>query len=447
MSKDRSKTYSKEEIDEIIEKNKQLEHEVASLNKIVNSRRYRFADKTGNLFNRLAPVHSARRGLLKVAYSPVRAYKKYRSTTILRKIQKLSDRYSRIIIIHSIPWNVALKQRPHHLASRLAEHNQFIIYLEPDEALTSFRKISDNFITTNSLDNVLNITKRKGSHYYFFFNNVSNIAPEIIDSVKDNGYEIIYEYIDEFHEDISGTITNQLAIWNNMKNLKPAAILASADKLFDDAVLHYKKNRVLLSKNAVNIVDFDYRNYTDSEVPSDLKKILLTKHKIVGYYGAISPWLNYDLIHKSAKENPELEFVFIGVNYQDSLKNLDTSIKNIHFLGPKDYDKLPLYSSKFDCAIIPFNYGEIAKGTSPVKLFEYMAMGLPTVCTRDLLECYGYKNVLISDNDDAFVDNIRKAVKIHEKEEVREKLLSQAKQNSWASRAEDIVNYLDKLEK
>jgi hypothetical protein len=381
-----------------------------------------------------------------LAYSPIRAYKRYKQNATTRKIQKLASNYSRVIVMHSIPWNVQLKQRPHHLASKLTEHDLFVIYLEPDEAITSFRKVSDNFVTTNSLDNIMRLTKRADTHYYFFFNNVSNITLDCVKEIKASGYNIIYEYIDEFHEDISGTVTNQLDIWNNMKELAPAAILASADKLYNDAVKQYKKSRVLLSKNAVNISDFDYHNYEDAEIPGDLKKILLSGHKIVGYYGAISPWLNYDLIHKAAKNNPDLEFVFIGVNYQDSLKNLDTSIKNIHFLGPKDYAKLPLYSRRFNCAMIPFNYGEIAKGTSPVKLFEYMAMGLPTVCTRDLLECYGYKHVLISENDEEFSENLKKAIESQDSEKTKEKLLAQAKKNSWGSRANDIVDYLDKLE-
>lgn len=447
VNKKAEENYTKKEIEKIIERNNQLEHEVASLNKIVKSRRFQFADKIGNLYNRVVPEHTIRRRVARGLYAPVRYVSNRKHTVKFRTMQKMASNYSRVIVMHSIPWNVSLKQRPHHLAARLAEHDLFMIYLEPDEALTSFRKISDNFVTINSLETALKIPKKSNTRYYFFFNNVSNIPLSTIEKIKSNGFEIVYEYIDEFHEDISGTITNQLDVWNNLKNIKPAVVLASADKLYDDAIKNYRKDRVLLSKNAVNISDFDFHNYKDIEIPSDMKKILLKNHKIVGYYGAISPWLNYDLIHETAKSNPDMEFVFIGSNYQNSLQKLDISIKNIHFLGPKDYRKLPYYSSLFDCAIIPFSYGEIAKGTSPVKLFEYMAMGLPTVCTRDLLECYGYENVLISKDNNEFSKNICNAVRIKEDEQAREKLLEQARNNSWHSRANDIVDYLDLYEK
>lgn len=445
MTKEKKLEFTKENFESIIEENKQLKHEVASLHKIVNSRRYQFADKVGNLYNRIAPEHTVRRKIARGIYAPVRAYKKSREQSLEKKIEKLSSKYDRIIVMHSIPWNTPLKQRPHHLASRLAEHNLFMIYLEPDEALTKFRRVGNNFITTNSFETVLNLKKNVNSEYFFFFNNVLDIPLETVKKIKDSGYKIIYEYIDEFHEDISGSMTNQLEVWNNIKKIAPVAILASADKLFDDAVRKYKKDGVLLSKNAVNITDFDFHNYKDVEVPSDLKKIVSTGHKIVGYYGAISPWLNYDLIHKTAKDNPDIEFVFIGVNYQNCLKNLNQSIRNIHFLGPKDYKILPHYSTFFDCAIIPFNYGEIAKGTSPVKLFEYMAMGIPTVGTRDLKECYGYNHVFIAKDDNDFSAMIKKAVKEKEDESIQDELLEQAKQNSWRKRSDDIIDFLDSL--
>jgi glycosyltransferase involved in cell wall biosynthesis len=117
-------------------------------------------------------------------------------------------------------------------------------------------------------------------------------------------------------------------------------------------------------------------------------------------------------------------------------------LKNVYYLGPKNYSDLPKYSSKFDCAIIPFELGKIANGTSPVKLFEYMAMGLPTVGTRDLNECKGYEYVYLANNERDFSDKLRLAVEEHKDDKVRETLLNQAKDNTWSKRAEDIVSEL-----
>ena len=114
-------------------------------------------------------------------------------------------------------------------------------------------------------------------------------------------------------------------------------------------------------------------------------------------------------------------------------------LKNIYYLGPKKYADLPKYSSKFDCAIIPFGLGEIAKGTSPVKLFEYMAMGLPTVVTKDLKECEGYDYVYLAKNEKDFSDKLKLAIRESKKSDVKEKLRTYAEDNTWMKRAEDIM--------
>ena len=84
---------------------------------------------------------------------------------------------------------------------------------------------------------------------------------------------------------------------------------------------------------------------------------------------------------------------YLGVDYNGAAIDLEKK-KNVHNLGAKNYESLPKYANSFSCAMIPFKRGEIAKATSPVKLFAYMAAGLPTVCTRDLQECKGYEFVL-----------------------------------------------------
>ncbi len=64
-----------------------------------------------------------------------------------------------------------------------------------------------------------------------------------------------------------------------------------------------------------------------------------------------------------------------------------------------------------DVMIIPFVLNEITSSTSPVKLFEYMAMKKPIV-TTDMLECRKYKSVLIGKNYEDFIKKIRRSNEI-----------------------------------
>lgn len=433
------KKFTDKEIEELVEENRRLKTENVSMQKVLNSRRFRAAEKIANVFNAVLPEGSVRRKTVSSMRVPIKVYRNAVDSVRVKKIERLIASHNKVVVMHSIPWNTPLKQRPHHLARCLAECGAMVIYLEPDEPIKKMRTISSNFITINSWDVLFQLKLSAKRNYYFFFNNVSNIPFSTIRKIKDFGYGLVYEYIDEFHEDISGSLVNQLETWKKLKTDKPKLVLASANKLYEEAKKHFKGVDVLLSKNAVVLEDFDFHRFKDVDTPSDLAEVMENKKPVVGYYGALAPWLDYELISKTAINNPDYNFVLIGVNYQNALKKLDQSLKNIYYLGPKKYADLPKYSSKFDCAIIPFGLGEIAKGTSPVKLFEYMAMGLPTVVTKDLKECEGYDYVYLAKNEKDFSDKLKLAIRESKKSDVKEKLRTYAEDNTWMKRAEDIM--------
>ena len=434
--------YSKEAFDRLVEKNKQLKIENDSMKKILSSKRFMAAEKIANSYNAVFPEGTKRRKVVKLGIKPAIKIMQSKSRRLTKKLNRICKDRKKVVVIHSIVWNAPLKQRPHHLAKCLAEANRdvMIVYFEPDEQLKTFRKINDNLVTTNSWEAIFGLNT--DGNKYFFFNNVSNMPFELVEKISGAGYKIVYEYIDEFHEDVAGSLVNQLETWDRLPKMKPCLVLASANKLFKEAKEHFKDTKVILSRNAVNVEDFDYRRYISGEAPSDLAKILKDGKPIVGYYGALAHWLDYDLISYLARKNRNLNVVLLGVNYQNALGKLDQSINNIYYLGPKKYDELALYSSHFNCAIIPFKTGQIAKGTSPVKLFEYMAMGLPTIGTRDLDECKGYEYVYLAKDKDDFSELIKKAIKEHGDEKVRARLLEEANDNSWYSRAVDIIENL-----
>ena len=133
-------------------------------------------------------------------------------------------------------------------------------------------------------------------------------------------------------------------------------------------------------------------------------------------------WFDYELIKKLAVERPDREIVLIGVDYDKSIeKSGMDKLSNIHFLGPINYTELPAYSKHFSVSTIPFILNDITESTSPVKLFEYMAMGHPIV-TTNLPECKKYQSTLISKTHEEFMANIEKALTLSENAEYKETL-------------------------
>ena len=191
------------------------------------------------------------------------------------------------------------------------------------------------------------------------------------------------------------------------------------------------------------VLELGVFNNINVKYPKDLKAVKKNKKAIVGYYGALAPWIDFDLIKKLAESDNNIGVVLIGADYSNTLKNVDLNGENIYYLGPKKYEELRNYSYYFDTAIIPFKKGEIAKGTSPIKLFEYMAMGKTVVVTSDLEECVGYDGVLVAKNDEEFIEMVNEAVELGKESGMRKKIIDQVKNNTWQIRAEEIKKLLE----
>lgn len=168
-------------------------------------------------------------------------------------------------------------------------------------------------------------------------------------------------------------------------------------------------------------------------------------NQLSGYYGALASWFDYNLIKHLAKQRPQYNIALFGIKYDDSLdKSGINNFSNIFFLGSRNYSVLQNYASKFSVCIIPFLINSITKATSPVKLFEYMALKKPIVTTA-MTECKKYKSVFISNNYNEFIKLIDNCINL--KDEIYFKLLTkEALQNTWYEKAKVIVNLLKNFE-
>jgi len=83
--------------------------------------------------------------------------------------------------------------------------------------------------------------------------------------------------------------------------------------------------------------------------------------------------------------------------------------------------------------------------TSPVKIFEYMALHKPIVIT-DLYECRNYESVMIAKNHDEFIKLLDKALKLRNDKNYIKRLDKEAQENDWSKKAKVIVDAIKKDE-
>ncbi|MEV4525844.1 glycosyltransferase [Streptosporangium sp. NPDC049304] len=182
-------------------------------------------------------------------------------------------------------------------------------------------------------------------------------------------------------------------------------------------------------------VDTDhFRRRPESEQPADLRAIPGPR---VGFFGALDDYLvDFDLLERLAVELPDVSLVLIG----DATVPMErlTRHPNVHWLGFRPYERIPAYGSGFDVAIMPWLDNPWIRHSNPIKLKEYLALGLPVVST-DFQELANYADrVRIAADGGLFVDAVRATLRdggLQPAETVRGSVLGA----SWASRAAQLM--------
>lgn len=124
----------------------------------------------------------------------------------------------------------------------------------------------------------------------------------------------------------------------------------------------------------------DYEHFAAARVTEETSSAPSPERTpVVGFFGCLSPWLDYELIVRAASLRPGWKFVFVGP--ADTDVSALAALPNVRLVGPVPYERLPEQAAAFDAAIIPFRVDDLTRSVNPVKLLEYLACGLPVVST------------------------------------------------------------------
>ena len=374
------------------------------------------------------------------------------ANAIFHKILK-KEKFKAVVVFDSrVGWNIPLFQRSQHMANELTDDGYLYFYRTSeqfDPHVKTVEKLKDrlylvnmaNFALQNAMFDLLK--EYKGHKFLSLYSTDVYLDEQYIkEKYIDNGFKIIYEYIDELSDEISGHLPD--IVYDRHKNIiedKSNIAVGSADKLIEEIEEIRGKENVAMITNGVQ---YDHWQYRSDEVPEKLKDIVSKGNPIIGYFGALAKWFDYELLKKVAKERPNYEIVLIGFLYDNSFKDSKIDeLENVHYLGIVDYKELNQYSQYFTISTIPFLLNDITESTSPVKLFEYMAMGHPIV-TTDMRECRKYKSVLIGKSHEDFIEKLDFALTLDKKDEYYNYLKEEALANTWREKAAILDRLIEK---
>lgn len=169
------------------------------------------------------------------------------------------------------------------------------------------------------------------------------------------------------------------------------------------------------------------------------------------YVGKCYDWKGMEIFTEAFRKLPEVAFAFVGCTKKEfeTVTREQCEYTNIRFFGERPYTEMPQWMKSADILLVigtkknAYSYEQ----TSPMKLFEYMATGVPILAagTPAIRDAVSPQDVFFYEPDDSesFVENIKTV--LHDASHARltaQHAQRSAKKFSWENRARLILPHL-----
>jgi len=246
---------------------------------------------------------------------------------------------------------------------------------------------------------------------------------------------VVYHCIDRFN---AGQRGRKRVIIQQQEN----QLLKSADCIFVNSkglIGEFQKTTKIPISLVPSGVDVSHFQRTDAVHP-ELESI---PHPRLGLSGTLDARVDSKLIEIIALSRPNWHLIVLGDQrrgFQNSSKL--KSIQNIHFLGKKPFQELPLWLNGCDVFLIPYVLNERTFYISPLKFYEYLAIGKPIV-TVPLPEISDFSSICRqAASPESFIQEIEAALTTNTCHDTNVRRQT-AQLHSWESRITTILSVIN----
>ncbi|MCB0168485.1 MAG: glycosyltransferase [Anaerolineae bacterium] len=200
---------------------------------------------------------------------------------------------------------------------------------------------------------------------------------DFIDGVPSSRLRL-YHVVDEYtsFQDKTAAMKQHIEARERELSQQVDAVIVVSEKLYESkAPLH---PNTYIVPNGVN-----YQAYSEAlarpELPAEMAAV---KAPILGYSGLIGDKLELDMLKDLALKQPDWSFVFLGpvnANQKQATWQSLCAMPNVFHFGPVDWSEVPNYVKGFDVGLMPYVQNRNSDNISPLKLYDYLAAGLPVV--------------------------------------------------------------------
>jgi glycosyltransferase involved in cell wall biosynthesis len=265
--------------------------------------------------------------------------------------------------------------------------------------------------------------------------------PELLRAVGRFGESLsIYHIVDEYGGYTKQNATSRQLLWQDEQSLMDAVdmSIAVSPELIDSR--RGPGRDVVLIENAVDAEKFETARY-EMNIPKDLSTI---RKPILGYSGLISKRLDLPLLQRLASQHPRWSVVLVGKvdrrNCEEELKALE-QYDNVHFLGQKEVDEISNYVAGMDIGLLPYELNLETQNISPLKMYEYLAAGLPVVSSRIPAASRHADIVSVAETTDEFIRKCESFIGGDDQVTI-DRRITFARGNTWDHRVEQISDLM-----
>lgn len=161
---------------------------------------------------------------------------------------------------------------------------------------------------------------------------------------------------------------------------------------------------------------------------------------VIGYHGVIQSRVDLALIDTLAKRFPKYQFIIIGPVWKEMQSAVDAlkAYSNVQFMGALSYDAYPDYLACFDLAIIPHRIDKLTQSMNPLKMYEYLACGIPIVSTPVAGVEHFQEYIRIAKTAQDFEAHIQEALQGDSEQQHRNRIHI-AREQSWTVRVQQMI--------
>ena len=217
-----------------------------------------------------------------------------------------------------------------------------------------------------------------------------------------------------------------------------------------NAVKNYLINDLKVNSNKIHVIP------SASSINLKFKKLSNNKRYNIGYFGSLEESKGSKFICKLSKLDKNNNYFIYGGNAEQAErfkeKHKNTNLKICKYIP---YSKVKFYLSKMDILLMPSNnkllrstggVGNLAKFTSPLKLFDYMASGKLIIVSnlkvfKEVIK-HNENSIIINDlnivNWKREINKIKKNINKYNK--IKKKSYFLSKQYTYLKRAKKILS-------